>query len=235
MQSDNYIAEFMYHDAWPNLMFVNNYPILTIAWNIFLMIIPFVLGLIVFYYYKKYIEDKKWQYIIASVLSFGLWILFVPNTAYIITDARHLSTLCQASSNYRVCIEDAWYIPFFFTYALIGWIGYVVIIGQMKNFIKKIFGRIWGNAFVLGLVPLISIGVMLGLLDRWNSWELFIMPKAVLKNVWLYFTEPAYLLDFVMYTILLYGLYYLGELVLNKDIVKHGFVITKWNGEETRK
>ena len=207
--------QYFYSDRWPDFLFVNRYPVLGILWNIFLLLIPFFLCLVLIKYWKKNGFNKIYQKIIAGFTWF-LWLLFIPNTAYIITDVRHISGYCDDTSIYRVCPENAWMIIFFFIYAIVGWVGVVYLLRQMKKFIKDIKGSLTSNIFIVLIIPLISLGVLLGLINRWNSWEFFLNPQDIFNSIKLYFTNFIYFKNFVIFTLGFYVLYFVGDKLFKK-------------------
>lgn len=188
---------------------VNGYPILAVVFNLALLAVPYF----IFIFLKKYkdrtglksVKNKIW----ALALGF-LWLIFMPNVVYIISDIRHINGFCPADSAFRICVDTAWMIPFFFLYALAGVVAFVYLLNQMKNFVEEIF-RKGKDIFVIFAIPLISLGFLLGLFNRWNSWEIFVNPLGILKTAALYFTDLTYFLNWLVFTGFLYVLYYGGS------------------------
>lgn len=179
-------------------------------WNIFLLIIPFLLFYYLEEYYKKNKFKKKRQKL-AAFFIFLSWLIFVPNAAYIITDMRHISFYCPFDLQLNICANNAWMIMFFFIYSIIGWIGFVYLIGNMKNFISKISNKKYARLFIITIIPSVSLGVLMGLLNRWNSWDILIYPLEIIKTSFLYFSEYYYFRDWVVFTVGFYLLYFAGE------------------------
>lgn len=201
--------------AWFNYLNINSYPVLGVVWNLALLLVPFYLA-------KKLDKDfqadgfKNRRDQAMGVIIFLIWLIFIPNAAYIITDIRHLANECATNSYFKVCLETAWFIPVFFIYALIGWIFFVFLLRQMKKIIIKIFNERVGEFFIWLVIPWISLGVLLGLLHRWNSWEVVISPLLIIKNALIYFTDISYFINWVVFTITLYILYQISDLVFKK-------------------
>ena len=188
---------------------VNDYYVISIVWNLFLLIIPFFLcrNLITLWQKSKF---SKWhQKLFAACLCF-VWLLFIPNSAYIITDVRHLLNYCPLNQ-YKICIESAWMIMFFFSYAVIGWVAFVYLINQMKAVIYEICGSLIGKIYIWLIAPIVSLGVLLGLINRWNSWEVLIYPVAIAKDALTYFTDFMHFKNWIIFTIFLYILYFAGN------------------------
>src|SRR3989344_5936187 len=100
---------------------INGYHLLTVLWNIILASIP----LIIFFVAKKYWRKTKLARLYEKIIFLFLllfWLLFLPNAAYIMSDIRHLINYCPIYSPYRVCVDNAWMIMFFFAYSTLGWV-----------------------------------------------------------------------------------------------------------------
>jgi len=189
---------------------INDYPVISILFNIFLLIIPFLLCLLLIKYWEGNKFRKYYQKILAIVIGV-VWLIFIPNTAYIITDIRHLLNYCDSYYFFNVCVENAWMIMFFFLYACLGWVSFVILLNQMKKFIIKLGGKKISDIFIILIIPVISLGVLLGLINRWNSWEFFVYPHKILASPSIYFTDLYYFRNFIIFTISLYILYYIGS------------------------
>lgn len=199
---------------------INGYPIFTIFWNIFLLFIPFFLALYLEKNFKNSGFKKFFQKIIAIIVGF-LWLLFIPNTAYIITDVRHLLNYCPMSF-YRVCPENAWMIMFFFVYAYIGWVAFVILLNQMRRLVGAIWNKTAGTIYIFIIIPFISIGALIGLIDRWNSWEFLICPLGIFRSIIIYFSDIIYFRNWLIFTIGLYILYFSGDFLLRSRFSSRG-------------
>lgn len=200
---------------------INDYPVLMVFWNLFLLIVPFFLFIVLVGLLRKS-GFKKVQDKLIGVFLFLLWVLFIPNTAYVITDVRHLLDYCPADSYSRVCAPNAWMIMFFFMYSLLGWVFFTVFLAQMKGFIKDIFGAKISNIFVILIIPMISLGVLIGLVDRFNSWDVFLRPLAIFENMLVYITSFYYFRNFLIFTIGLYFMYFLGDFLFKDKFKRYG-------------
>ncbi len=202
--------QYFYGDRWPDFMFVNDYPVVGVIWNIFLLLIPFSLAWFLTKYWQKNKFKRIYQQIIALAIWF-LWLLFIPNAAYIVTDVRHISGFCADTTVYKICTQNAWMIIFFFVYATVGWVALVYLLRQMRSLIVDMKGRQFGIYFIALIIPLISLGVLLGLVNRWNSWEFFISPLDIFYSIKLYFISWIYFRNFIVFTLGFYILYFVGD------------------------
>lgn len=212
------VDNFFKDDRWLYRIKVNDYQLITIFWNLFLIIVPFFLCHLLIKYWQK-TGYRKFLPKVTAFLIAALWLLFVPNAAYVMSEVRHLLDYCPPDSPFRVCEKNAWMPLFFFAYASIGWVTYVLLINQMKWLVKEVFGRWLAHIYVLAIIPLISLGFLIGLINRWNSWEIFVQPFKLYKNLLVYFSDPLYFTNWLIFTILLYALYFGGNWVF-KDRFK---------------
>jgi len=160
-------------------------------------------------FWEKNGYGKIHQKVIAGIL-FLIWLLFMPNTAYVITDIKHLFSGCGLNF-YQICPESVWTIFFLFTYACFGWVAFVLFLGGMKDLIERSVGKKTAAVFVFAVIPLLSLGILLGLIDRWNSWNFFVSPGRILSHVLIYVTDLNRFLNLFLTAVFLYILYFGGN------------------------
>jgi uncharacterized membrane protein len=196
---------------------INNYSIIFVLWNVFLALVPCV---IVYFFAKKVGRSSwsqiKWYRHKLFVIAFLVWLFFLPNTAYLFTMVRHIVDYCSDYDKYSVCVEEAWMPMFFFTYALIGVPNFYYALNKMSQVFKKLFGGLAFIALPIIVIPLTSIGVMFGLFERFNSWEVITKPMDIFKTGLNYFTDAAQLTNFLIFTIALYLIYYITDFLIWK-------------------
>lgn len=217
MESNFMVANFdkILSESLGHGIMINDYYVETIFWNIFLAVIPVLLILYLAELYKKNKFKKLKQKIYAYFLFF-IWLIFLPNAAYIITDVRHISGYCPVNHYLKVCPQNAWMIIFFFMYALIGWLINAYLLLKIESLIAKIYSKKISKIFIYLLIPILSLGLMLGLVDRWNSWEIFVHPFMILKSVWRYFSSWLYFKNWLAFCIGLYVSYFFVRRVIKK-------------------
>ncbi len=196
---------------------VNDYHVVTFFWNIFLALIPCVIAwrLSTAYYLKKWSNLGRLNHIFFLPI-FLVWFFFFPNTAYLISDIRHLADYCDDLGYLRVCAGQAWVVPVFFTYALIGVPTFYYALKKMTNVIEKLFGKWARLAFPLVMIPVTALGLLLGLVARFNSWEVISQPWEIIKTAFGYLADKTMLQNLIAYTLMLYFIYYSIDLMLKK-------------------
>lgn len=116
-------------------------------------------------------DSRRW---LIGALFVG-WLLFFPNSAYIVTDMVHLKS------------RDP--IPRWFDYILItayAWTGLFlayVSLTLLHLRVRASFGRGAGWGFVALMLGLGSFGIYVGRFFRWNSWDVFARPWKPLGDL----------------------------------------------------
>ena len=103
---------------------------------------------------------------------FVLWLLFLPNAPYILTDILHLTRASHAPAWYDLALL----LSFSGTGLLLGYLSLI----DVQGIVARNFGATLG--WILALVSLVLSGfaIYLGRFLRWNSWDVLIEPTRVL-------------------------------------------------------
>lgn len=137
-----------------------------LIWNLFLAWIPYVCSVIVTQVHER--QPRRWWYLIAPG---ALWLVFLPNAPYIVTDIIHLTH----DTGFPM-----WYdIGMFATFAWTGCILGIVSLNQMQRVIRQFSGWVVSWLFVLGVMWLNGFGIFLGRFHNLNSWDLFLRPESL--------------------------------------------------------
>jgi len=206
---------FFQGNNWFYQIKIGDYQLATVFFNLFLILIPLAIYALLIRYWRRTRFIKPAQKILAG-LAFFFWLIFIPNTAYVISEVRHLLNYCPTAAAFKVCEQGAWVILFFFTYATIGLISYYYLLAAMRRLIENIFGKKIAQVFVIAVIPTIALGMLLGLLNRWNSWELFIYPLDLFNTLITYISYPQNFYNWLIFSGFLY-LFYFGGNYLFKD------------------
>lgn len=162
-------------------------------WNLFLAFIPLLVSL---GYVNTRERFKGWFWL--SVCLF-FWLLFFPNSPYIVTDLMHLN-----QHDYMPRWYDGLMVV---ASALTGlWAGFL----SLREFEAELWHRIglWPTRlFIAGVWFLSGIGIYLGRVLRWNSWDLFRHPDHLVRDIVMPFLRPG---EFTqpLALILLYGTFF---------------------------
>jgi uncharacterized membrane protein len=140
-----------------------------LAWNLFLAWIPYALGLGI---HRLASRTEHGTGIL--VLPTALWLLFLPNAPYIVTDFVHLR-----GSAPELLVVDALVIAAF---AALGVALGLLSLHRVHAVVARRLGERLGWAFVGGTLLLTGAGVWMGRVLRWNSWDVFTDPKPLLAR-----------------------------------------------------
>ena len=110
-----------------------------------------------------------------QLLIFSLWLLFLPNAPYILTDILHLTRASEA---------PAWFdLALLLSCAGTGLlIGYLSLI-DVQGIVARGFGVACGWAFALVSLVLSGFALYLGRFLRWNSWDVLREPTLVFQII----------------------------------------------------
>ena len=100
-----------------------------------------------------------------------LWLLFLPNAPYILTDILHLTRAAHA---------PAWYdLALLLSCAGTGLlVGYLSLI-DVQTIVARRLGQAWSWIFALVSLVLSGFAIYLGRFLRWNSWDVLVDPTRV--------------------------------------------------------
>jgi uncharacterized membrane protein len=191
-----------------NLPFIADYPVFFILWNTFLALVPC--------WIVWQLARTRFSHSVIFAIGFIIWFFFFPNTAYLFTEVRHLINHCDAPDLYDVCRKEAWMAPFFFLYASIGIPTFIYALRGMTNLLGEKLHFGFHKWFPVFMIPITAMGVMLGLVERFNSWDIVTKPWAVALASLRYLMDPSMILNVVVYSAVLYVIYYIAPHFLKK-------------------
>jgi uncharacterized membrane protein len=160
-----------------------------LLWNLFLAWLPYILSLIAANIYR--VNPKRW----GIILLLGIfWLIFFPNAPYMVTDFYHLDPRPP--------------VPLWFDISLIAifaFTGFFLAIASLRSIhtiIERFLGKFIGWLFALFALNLGSLGVYLGRFGRFNSWDILLRPKSVIKEIAFNILNPLDNLGFVGFTLM---------------------------------
>jgi len=140
-----------------------------IAWNLFLAWIPLVLALIV---YDRARRGTSTPALGAPVV---LWLLFLPNAPYIVTDLKYIDGFSGAPALYNVVLLGL--------AALTGLLLGLTSLFLIHAVARRLVGTFNAWALVVTVLALSSVGIYLGRVHRWNSWDVVVRPGSLFGDV----------------------------------------------------
>lgn len=140
---------------------------LFLVWNLFLAIIPFAI--------TTYLMSTPKLHKLWLVFWFGVWLLFLPNAPYIITDLLHL----KISTTHLLWLD----ILVIISFTLNGLVLFYLSISDMKMLLSNFINKKRIDYLVIVILFLNGFGVYLGRFLRYNSWEIISNPKLLLVDI----------------------------------------------------
>ncbi len=165
------------------------------GWNLFLAFIPLALGSILFTPHNPIrLSSNKprryWRNLQGNLL-WGLgvlvFILFLPNAAYIITDIIHLIKDARSPNISRSGLVFL-IIPQYICFLVMGFLCYVFSLIKLSDYLRQylispinqLSQLIWVE---LGINLVCAVGVYLGRFNRLNSWNVVTKPVTLVRTV----------------------------------------------------
>jgi uncharacterized membrane protein len=181
-----------------------------LAWNLTLAWMPLVFALLLYVAFRR-------RHTVAELVAIGAaWLVFLPNAPYMLTDFVHLG------DRHRL-VDSMILASFAFTALALGFASLLLV----QIVVTRTAGARVGWSVALGALFLASVGVYLGRVLRFNSWDVVTRPRFVAWTMWQGFDDPlahVHILFFVAaggsFLALAYvGLYGVADLVsaLNRD------------------
>jgi uncharacterized membrane protein len=148
-----------------------------LVWNLILAWVPLVLALVI---YDGYRRSGALLWLAPALV---LWLLFLPNAPYIVTDFVHLSPHSPAP----LWLDGVELSAFAWTGMLLGFVSLYLVHAVLCDR----FGAPAAWCAVLCVLALSSVGVYLGRVKRWNSWEVLTQPGAKLAELQAHLADPT--------------------------------------------
>lgn len=141
-----------------------------LIWNLFLAWVPLFFALRL----MTVLRRKLWSSWEALATSF-LWLVFLPNSFYMISDLIHLELVSRADILY----DTLMFTSFVFTGMILGFSSLYLIHLQLR---RRFTNREAG--FWIGVTLLIcSMAIYLGRDLRWNTWDILVNPGGLLFDI----------------------------------------------------
>lgn len=142
-----------------------------LIWNLFLAWLP-LLGALAAYNLNHLPTRMRWL----PILGFSvLWLLFLPNAPYLITDIIHL----KPHSSVPLWYDLITLVAFAWTGSFLG----LISLFLMQELVRRTIGRAASWLFVVGVMLLTGFGVYFGRFLRWNSWDALFRPASLLNEL----------------------------------------------------
>ncbi len=147
-----------------------------LIWNLFLACVPLIIsGFII----PKTRNKNVW---ILYTYSF-IWLLFLPNAPYILTDFIHFKWQTQMPHWFDILLISS--------FALNGFLMGVFSMLQMSDHLERLWPKRIVFYSMLAVCFLCGFGIYLGRFLRFNSWDIITNPLQLINSISVIFTEPV--------------------------------------------
>jgi len=163
-----------------------------LVWNLFLAWVPLFIALLMEHKNRKILAIKL-------LLLIPLWLLFLPNAPYLITDLIHL----RPRDGVPLWYDASILFLFAFDGLLVGIVSILLIHEMIAQYLRSFFSWIFLSVcFILS-----GYGIYLGRFLRWNSWDLLVRPVALLEESFLTVTNPTAMMVTAIFSLILFFSY----------------------------
>ena len=173
---------------------------LFLVWNLFLAVIPFAIS--------TYLISLPKLNKIGLFLWFSVWLLFLPNAPYIVTDLIHLKL-----SNSHLIWLDVLVVS---SFAFNGLLLFYLSVLDMKNVLQPHLKKTVLHYGLVIILFLSSFGIYLGRFLRYNSWEILSNPKQLFIDIFNIAIQPNANKEAWLFTILFGAFLNIGYLVFKQ-------------------
>ncbi len=168
-----------------------------IIWNLFLAFIPLIFS---FYLFRPAIKPSLIWW-----LSLLVFIAFLPNAPYILTDTIHILELIVR--NYPLSIIVFVSIPQYTVFILVGFYAYVIALMRVDNYLRYLQLNNYQKTTVNAIIHILcTIGIYLGRFERFNSWDLVTRPQIVIAETFVNLTQLPVILSLAIAFLFLWSL-----------------------------
>lgn len=141
-----------------------------LSWNLLLAWLPLLLAIRL----SKVLHRKLWSSWEALTLSV-LWLIFLPNSFYMISDFIHLQTTSQMNVVYDAVLLTS----FIYTGVTLGFGSLFLLHLHLKRRLSPLQSTAW-----IGLTLFIcSVAIYFGRDLRWNSWDILTNPGGLMFDI----------------------------------------------------
>ena len=137
-----------------------------LTWNLFLAWFP--LGIVLVLRDLRASGFKNQWLLLGSLI---VWLAFLPNAPYIITDLHHIKNIDRP----LLWFDTMTIFLFALTGVLIGLYSILIV----HRMIRPLVGQWLSWALILGSQVLSGFGIYLGRMGRWNSWDILTNPTSL--------------------------------------------------------
>jgi uncharacterized membrane protein len=161
-------------------------------WNLFLAWLPLLAAVTAWI-----VQGEAQRPRLRVIPMLALWLLFLPNAPYIVTDLMHL----KQHEGVPIWYDAIMLLTYAWNGLMVGFVSLWIVQGLVTRWFGVVAG--WAGAMIaLGLA---AVGIYLGRFERWNSWDIFTNPQAIFGQLLGGLLNPADNMNAIVVTSILCG------------------------------
>lgn len=145
------------------------YTYLFLVWNLFLAFVPYAITQ--WLWTHSWVAKSKMK--LATVLL--IWLLFAPNSFYILTDLFHLDKFDSAPKWFDLLL--------IFSFAWNGLLLGIISVRKTEMILEIVTGRSFSLFIVFVVMWLNAFGIYIGRYLRFNSWDIVMQPFTLFREM----------------------------------------------------
>jgi uncharacterized membrane protein len=148
-----------------------------LEWNLFLAFVPYLISH--WLMNKPAVLEKKWKF----AVGFFIWLVFIPNAFYILTDLFHL----QENND-----TPRWFdLLLILSFAWNGLLAGILSVRQMEKMVQVLYGNRHEFIFLYPVMLLNALGIYIGRYLRYNSWDIITNPFHLMMDMFNLVAHPV--------------------------------------------
>jgi len=171
-----------------------------LGWNLLLAWLPLLFVILL----RRSLAYHPWLALRPMVWTV-LWLAFLPNSFYIVSDLLHL----QSVSTTDLLYDTVMMVSFMLNGLLLGYISLYQVHLELK---KRLISVAWTNGLISLSLVVCSFAIYLGRDLRWSSWDLIVNPQGILFDISNQIIDPLHHLQAFTTTLMFFvllGTFYL--------------------------
>jgi uncharacterized membrane protein len=150
---------------------------LFLLWNLFLAFVPYAITQ--WLWMHSWVAKNKLK--LAGLLL--LWLLFIPNSFYILTDLFHLDEFDSAPKWFDLLL--------IFSFAWNGLLLGIISVRKTEMILEIVTGRSFSLLIVFVVMWLNAFGIYIGRYLRFNSWDIIMQPFSLCREMFEVIFHPV--------------------------------------------
>jgi uncharacterized membrane protein len=149
-----------------------------LAWNLFLCWVPLAFS----WWLVQRLGSTRWLSIPNIIITL-LWLGFLPNAFYIVSDLIHI----KSTGDISILFDVVMMVSFIWNGFILGYMSLYMVHQQLRKRLSKTVAD-----SMIGVVLLLcSFAIYLGRYLRWNSWDVLVNPAGLIFDVSEPFVNPG--------------------------------------------